>query len=111
MAYDVKMRTKVLETREKYGLTIEEVSKRFDVGVATVNRWIKRKEIKIRQRKMALSREVLLKDVEKYKDDYQRERAVRLGVSEFQVQYALKKYGISYKKKLYSSKGERRRED
>ncbi|SFN18135.1 helix-turn-helix domain-containing protein, partial [Nitrosomonas communis] len=41
MAYSLDIRRKVLSVREKKGLTIAEVAARFDVGVASVTRWVK----------------------------------------------------------------------
>ncbi|SFN23657.1 IS630 transposase-related protein, partial [Nitrosomonas communis] len=41
MAYSLDIRRKVLSVREKEGLTIAEVAARFDVGVASVTRWVK----------------------------------------------------------------------
>jgi hypothetical protein len=39
MAYPEKFRRKLLSVMEKEELTIEEGSKRFDVGTASVSRW------------------------------------------------------------------------
>ena len=41
MAYSLDFRRKVLSIRKKEGLAIAEVAVRFDVGVASVTRWIK----------------------------------------------------------------------
>ncbi len=46
MTYPLKFRQKVLETRERDGLTIAEVADRFCVGVASVVRWLKSPEPK-----------------------------------------------------------------
>ncbi|SFL62127.1 IS630 transposase-related protein, partial [Nitrosomonas communis] len=57
MAYSLDFRRKVLSVREKKGLTIAEVAARFDVGVASVTRWVKnihRKPQGFRQRKIDL---------------------------------------------------------
>ena len=42
MTYSLDFRRKVLSVREKEGLTIAQVTERFDVGVASVTRWLDR---------------------------------------------------------------------
>lgn len=57
MAYSLDFRRKVLSVGEKEGLTIAEVAARFDVGVASVTRWVKnihRKPQRFHQRKIDL---------------------------------------------------------
>ena len=51
--------------------------------------------------------EALRKDVEKYPDSYQYERAERFGVWQSTIGSALKRLGISYKKNSESSEGGR----
>ncbi|SFN12269.1 hypothetical protein SAMN05421863_11079, partial [Nitrosomonas communis] len=41
MTYPILFRRKVLSVREKENLSIAQVAKRLDVGVASVMRWIK----------------------------------------------------------------------
>ncbi|SDY88054.1 Transposase [Nitrosomonas sp. Nm33] len=82
MAYTLDFRRKVLSVRKKEGLTIAEVAARFDVGVASVTRWIKniyRKPQGLRRRKIDL--DALHQDVLDYPDAYQFERAKRLSVT------------------------------
>ncbi|WP_430232833.1 IS630 transposase-related protein, partial [Nitrosomonas communis] len=101
MAYSLDFRRKVLSVRKKEGLTIAEVAARFDVGVASVTRWVKnihRKPQGFRQRKIDL--EVLRQDVRDYPDAYQYERAKRLGVAQNAIFLGLKKLDITYKKTL-----------
>ena len=108
MAYSLDFRRKVLSVREKKGLTIAEVASRFDVGVASVVRWIKHVERKppgFRHRKIDL--EVLRQDVVAYPDAYQYERAQRLGVRQNAIFLALKKLGVTYKKNAAPSQGGR----
>ncbi|SFM58009.1 IS630 transposase-related protein, partial [Nitrosomonas communis] len=90
MAYSLDFRRKVLSVREKKGLTIAEVAARFDVGVASVTRWVKnihRKPQGFRQRKIDL--DVLRQDIRDYPDAYQYERAKRLGVAQNAIFLAL----------------------
>ena len=53
--------------------------------------------------------ESLKKDVEKNPDSYQYERALKFSVSQGCIGYALRKLGVSYKKNVGASKGERRK--
>ena len=48
--------------------------------------------------------DALKHDVEKRPDDYQWERALRFGVHQSTIYYALKRLGISYKKNTTTSK-------
>jgi len=110
MAYSLDFRRKVLSVREKEGLTIAEVADRFDVGVASVVRWIKhidRKPQGFRQRKIDL--DVLRQDIVDYPDAYQYERAARLGVAQNAVFLALRKLGVTYKKNTDASQSGRQR--
>ena len=111
MTYSHDFRRKVLSVREKEGLTIAEVAARFDVGIASVVRWVKRIEPCRTRHKPAtkIDRIALARDVREYPDAYQSERAHRLGVSEKGIGHALRRMGISYKKNAASSKGQRRR--
>jgi transposase len=102
MAYPIKFREHVLEIQRKEGLSIRKLSKRVQVGTTTVMRWIKRIEPLTKREKpsVKINLEELKKDVRKYPDAYQRERARRFGVSKFGIYWALKKLGVTYKKNL-----------
>ena len=107
MAYSLDFRRKVLSVRKKEGLTIAEVAARFDIGVASVTRWVKnihRKPQGFRQRKIDL--EVLRQDVRDYPDAYQYERAKRLGVAQNAIFLALQKLDITYKKNSEASQSD-----
>lgn len=111
MTYSYDFRRKVLSVREKEGLTIAEVASRFCVGIASVTRWLKTPEPKRKRNKPAtkIDMAALARDVKTYPDAYQYERARRLGVSEKGIGHALRRMGITYKKKSSSSQGLRRR--
>lgn len=66
MTYSIDFRRKVLSVREKEGLTMQEVASRFDVGVASVMRWVKRVVPQKNRHKPAtkIDMEALAKDVE-----------------------------------------------
>jgi transposase len=97
MKYNLEFRQKVLSTQEKYGLTILETARRFDISERSINRWKKRIEAKSKP-KNSINLEELKQDVEKYPDAYQYERAKRLGSSQSTVFRCLKELKISYKK-------------
>ena len=111
MTYSSDFRRKVLSVREKEGLTIAQVAKRFDVGIASVVRWVKNPTPKTSRNKPATKIDMvaLARDVLEHPDSYQYERARRLGVSEKGVGHALRRMGITYKKKSTTSQSERRR--
>ena len=103
MTYSLDVRRKVLDGRDRDRLSIAQVAERFAVGKASVMRWLKRIERKpsgFRRRKLEV--EALAADLRDYPDAYQRARAVRLGVTQNAISYALKrKLHVSYKKKHY----------
>jgi len=108
MTYSLDFRRKVLSVRKKEGLSIPEVAARFDVGVASVVRWLQRIEPCLTRHKPAtkIDRIALARDVCEHPDAYQAERAARLGVSEKGVGHALQRMGITYKKSLSLFAGE-----
>ncbi len=101
---------KVVAVRNKEGLTIAEAAARFDVGSASVVRWIKNVERKPQgHRRRKIDLEALRKDVLAYPDAYQHERAQRFGVAQNAIFVALKKLPLTYKKNASSPQGGRRR--
>ena len=111
MTYSIDFRRKVLFVRQKEGLTIEGVAKRFGIGKMSVLRWTKRLIANKKRNRPALkiARELLRKDVEDYPDSYHYERAKRLKASPTGIRDALKRLGITFKKKSLSSQGQSRR--
>ena len=111
MTYSRDFREKVLLIKEKESLSFAKIAKRFDVGIASVVRWVKDIESKKTRNKPAtkIDMEALKKDVEAYPDAYQYERAKRLNVSRAGVGHALKRLGVSYKKNPQSSPSEFRK--
>ncbi|WP_198243707.1 IS630 transposase-related protein [methane-oxidizing endosymbiont of Gigantopelta aegis] len=109
MTYPLKFRQKVFAVKEKYGLTFEQTSERFDVPIRTLFRWQKKLEPCLTRNKPAtkIDMEALKKDVERYPDDYQWERAKRFNVSQRAIGYALKRLGFSNKKNTQTSKSGR----
>ena len=101
MSYDIKFRRHVLKTRDVEGLSLAKVAKRFGIGKQTVYYWTKRTEPKSKRNRLPdkLCLESLQEDVAKYPDAYQHERAKKFGVSTNCIWRALKRLGITYKKK------------
>ena len=76
MTYSIDMRQKILKIRLEEGLSMAKVAERFGVGVASVMRWSNNIEcIKKRNRSTKIDMEALKRDVDKYPDAYQYERA------------------------------------
>ena len=99
--YSIDFRRRVLAIKEAEKLSFADVSKRFKVGIASVVRWSKKIEPTLKRNKPAtkIDMEALKCDVENHPDAYQYERAERLGVSQKGICAALKRLGVSYKKK------------
>lgn len=110
MTYSSDFRRKVLSVREKEGLTIAQVAVRFDVGIASVVRWLKNPVPKVHgHRRRKIDMDALARDIGQYPDSYQSERAARFGVHQNAICHALKKLKVSYKKNSGASQSQRRR--
>lgn len=111
MTYSLHYRRKVLKTREEQGLTIAETADLFNIGVASIVRWLKQPEPqKGRTRpwlKIDLHR--LAEDIRHFPDAYQYERAARLGVSQRGICDAMKRMHVTYKKISHPSESGRRK--
>ncbi len=111
MTYPISFRQHVLSVREKEGLSFEETSERFCVGIASLKRWSKRVSPKPyeRQKVRKLDPDKLAQDVMDRPDDYQYERAARFGVCQKSIWQALRKLGVTHKKSHAPSQSGRRR--
>ena len=100
MTYPVSFRQHVLSVREKEGLTFDETSERFCVGVASLKRWSKCLTPKPYERRKIrkLDPTALAQDVADHPDAYQYERAARFGVSQKAIWQALRKLNVTHKK-------------
>lgn len=105
MSYPLKFRQQVFEIKKKDGLTFLDTSKRFGIGISTLFRWQRKIEPCLTRDKSAtkINMKNLNKDVKKYPDAYQYERAKRFGVSANAILYALRRLAISHKKNPVSS--------
>ena len=102
MTYPLKFRQKVFEIKDKKGLTFRETSHLFEIDLRTLFRWQERIEPCLTRNKPAVKIDMsaLAKDLEERPDDYQYERAERFNVSARGIGLAIKRLGITVKKKL-----------
>ena len=103
MTYSTDFRQQALKIKAQDNLSFEATAKRFGIGKASLVRWSKQIEAKKTRNKPAtkIDMEALRQDVELNPDAYQYERAERFGVSQTGICYALKRLGISRKKKRF----------
>ncbi|MES2355395.1 MAG: IS630 transposase-related protein [Pseudomonadota bacterium] len=107
MTYPLKFRQHLLKVREEEGLTYAETARCFHIGLSSLMRWVEKPDaVKKRHRQSRIDREELTKDVELYPDDYQYERARRFGMRTRGMCDALRRLGISRKKKLQHPKAD-----
>ena len=101
MTYPLKFRQKVLSVKEQYSLTYEETAKRFCIGKDSLTRWKNNIEPKATKNRPSIrvDMEKLKKDIEEYPDGYMYERAQRLSVSKSGIYFALRRLGMSFKKR------------
>ena len=112
MTYSVDFRTKVLKIKKEQGMSYSEASAFFGLSKTTLLNW-RKNLVPAKGRKKPTTKidmESLSLDVKNNPDKYQYERAKSLGVSTRTVGYALKRLGVTYKKKPKTSKGKRRYE-
>jgi transposase len=103
MTYSIDLRNKLLAIKNRDNLTYKEAAASFEVGVNSLIRWNKKLEPQSTRSKPAtkIKDDVLLEDVKNYPDAYLRERAERLNASASGIYDALKRLGISCKKKHF----------
>jgi len=105
MAYSIDFRRKVMEIKDRDGLSFEKAALRFGISESSVFRWSKRLE-PCRTRNMPATKidpAELARDTEKYPDAFQHERAQRFGCSQRGIGAALKRLKISRKKNFSAS--------
>ena len=100
MTYPLQFHQKVFPTKEKFYLTFEQTSQRFDVPIRTLFRWQRKMEPYMTRDKPATRLDMvqLAKDVELASEAYQWERTKRLGIAERTIGYGLQRLRVSYKK-------------
>ena len=102
---------KILFIKDKEKLSIRKTAERFCLSPNTVFKWNKGLMPKSKRicKARKLDMEGLKKDVNKYRDLYQYERAEKFRVSQNCIHKGLKRLCVSYKKSLQTSRGKRRR--
>ncbi|MDC9588022.1 IS630 transposase-related protein [Xenorhabdus sp. XENO-10] len=102
MGYSLDFRKRVLAYKDKHSLTFEQTSAHFEISMRTLFRWCNKIEPCMTRDKPAtkIPDAVLIADVQNFPDDYQWERAKRLGVSQSAIHYALKRLRITHKKNV-----------
>jgi len=110
MTYSIDFRQHVLKVKAEEGLSFAETSLRFKIGKSSLVRWSLRLAPKMKRDKAPtkIDMEWLKKDIEMHPDSFYHERAERLGVSKTGIYWALKRLGISYKKKPSAPQSRRR---
>jgi excisionase family DNA binding protein len=101
MAYSLDLRKRVVESIEN-GISISEAARLFQVGRATIYRWLGREELeatKVKRRRRKLNWKELEKDVRENPDNKLIDRAKKFGVRPSAICYALKELKITRKKK------------
>ncbi len=115
MSYPIKYRERVLEYREE-GHTLEEAHKVFKVSVSTIRSWEQQMQKEGHLEKKKLNRthrkidpEVLKEYVSQHPDSFQKEMAKVFGCATSAIGKALKKLGITRKKRASPIKSKTRK--
>ena len=103
MPYSLDLRKKVIKYIEDGG-KIREAAKVFNIGRATIYRWLERENLeatKVERRQRKLDWKALEQDVKENPDAKLSQRAKKFGVNPSAIFYALKKMKITRKKKNF----------
>ena len=108
MTYSLDFRQKVMDYKTKKGLTFEQTSDHFDIGIRTLFPWSSSLSPCNKRQKPAtkINMDTFKQDVENSPDAYQWERALRFGVHQSTIYYALKRLEISDQKNTTTSKSQ-----
>ena len=100
MAYPLAFREKVFATKDKFDLTFEETSQRFDIPIRTLFRWQQKLKPCTTRNKPATKIDIgaLARDIQESPDDSQWERVQRFCVTQQAIGLALKRLSITVKK-------------
>ncbi len=84
MSYSVDFRQHVLDFKNKHNLNSEETNCHFEISIRSLFRWSKNTNPCLKHNKtaMKIDMDAPREDVEKYPEDYQREKTERLGFSQ-----------------------------
>jgi putative transposase len=101
MPYSLDLRKRVVSFVEEGG-SVSKAARVYQVGRATIYRWLSREDLKptqVKRRKRKLDWDALRKDVEQNPDTKLADRAQKFGVRTNAIFYALKEMKITRKKK------------
>ncbi|MBI0426205.1 IS630 transposase-related protein [Psychrobacter sp. NG27] len=101
MTYSADFRAQVIKSVQNKDMSIRQACTFYNVSKTALQRWLKNPSIKKTWDKppSEIPNEALLKDVAQHLDDYMYEQAQRLGCSKSGIEIALKRLGISEKKR------------
>lgn len=108
MPYSEDMKKQVIQFVE-HGGGISKAAKLFNVGRASIYRWLGQsdlKPVKVKRRQRKLDWEALKKDIQEHPDDKLADRAKKFGVKISSIWYALKQMRITRKKNSLSTERE-----
>lgn len=105
MTHPLKLHPKVLSTKDKFGLTFQETSKRFDISIRSLFRWQHQLEPISRRNKPATKIDMgaLLQHVTDDPDASLYERAEAFNATPQAIHYELKRLDISHNKNAATS--------
>ena len=108
MTYSLDFRQKVFAHKTKKGMTFEQTSEHFDIGIRTLFRWQQSMTPCANRKKPATKIDMgRLKDnLANTPDQYQWEMAQQFNVTQQAIAKALKRLSVTHKKNTATSKGE-----
>ena len=110
MTYSLDFRQKIFAYKTKKGLTFEQTSEHFDIGIRTLFRWQRSIKPCTTRNKPAtkIDMDKLKSDIINTPDEYQWEIAQRFNVTQQAIAKALKRLDLTHKKNTATPKSERR---
>jgi len=113
MSYSIDLRKRVVDYVENGGRIAQAVGL-FQVGRATIYRWLGRLDLRatqVKRRKRKLDWQALEKDVKENPDTKLIDRAKKFGVRPSAIFYALKEMKITLKKKKFVTRRETEKQE
>jgi transposase len=111
MTYSLDFRQQVLRIKAQEKLSFRQTAKRFGISPTSLLQWMERVEPKrTRNKASKIDMQALKEDIERNPDAYQYERARHFGMSQQGIARAMKRLGVTYKKKPESPEGQSRRQ-
>ncbi len=112
MTYPLKFRQQALAIHKKENITFKQTAERSGGGIASIMRRDKNLQPVTKCYKPAtkINMDALAQDVATYPDAFLYERAARMGVSRSGIVHALKRMGVTHKKKAHAPQNRHRRQ-